>query len=503
MIKKIAVTILSAGLLGGVVANSPVQAAEPSEALKLAQQLNQAFVEVAESVSKSVVIVRVANKPQADGAFGNPLRNSPFFDQLPEEYRKFFERQQEEQRDGDEQPRRPRSREPVFNGQGSGLVYREDGIILTNSHVVENADKVQIVFKGGREYDGEVLGVDRQSDIAVVKIAATGLNAAKMGDSSKTKVGEFAIAVGSPYELDYSVTIGHVSAKGRRVFTDQFMFDQDFIQTDASINPGNSGGPLVNIYGEVIGINTLIRGVNTGIGFAVPVNLAKRVADMLVEDGKVTRAWLGVSITTLREDADYRDLAVGVEDGVVVRQFVPGGPAESSDLELADVITAVDGNSVKSAEELKRELRLKKAGVSVTLGLMRNGEAREIEVETGAFPEDITTVSRLRRPERKPEAAEAKAKLLGMSVRDITPDLAKRFEVGDDEGVIVTEIENDSAAAEKTISLGDIVTRINSTQVDSVKSFKAALEGVDLKKGVIVHLNSKGSQRFEVLKQYE
>ena len=382
------------------------------------------------------------------------------------------------------------------------MVYREDGIILTNSHVVENADKVQIVFKGGREYDGEVLGVDRQSDIAVVKIAATGLNAAKMGDSSKTKVGEFAIAVGSPYELDYSVTVGHVSAKGRRVFTDQFMFDQDFIQTDASINPGNSGGPLVNIYGEVIGINTLIRGVNTGIGFAVPVNLAKRVADMLVEDGKVTRAWLGVSITTLREDADYRDLAVGVEDGVVVRQFVPGGPAESSDLELADVITAVDGNSVKSAEELKRELRLKKAGVSVTLGLMRNGEAREIEVETGAFPEDITTVSRLRRPERKPEA-EAKAKLLGMSVRDITPDLAKRFEVGDDEGVIVTEIENDSAAAEKTISLGDIVTRINSTQVDSVKSFKAALEGVDLKKGVIVHLNSKGSQRFEVLKQYE
>ena len=207
MIKKIAVTVLSAGLLGGALANSPARAAEPSEALKLAQQLNQAFVEVAESVSKSVVIVRVAHKPQADD-----LRNSPFFDQLPEEYRKFFERQQEERGERDEQPRRPRSREPVFNGQGSGLVYREDGIILTNSHVVENADKVQIVFKGGRKYDGEVLGVDRQSDIAVVKIAATGLNAAKMGDSSKTKVGEFAIAVGSPYELDYSVTVGHVSA---------------------------------------------------------------------------------------------------------------------------------------------------------------------------------------------------------------------------------------------------------------------------------------------------
>ena len=498
MKKKIAVTILSAGLLGGMVADSPVRAAEPSEALKLAQQLNQAFVEVAESVSKSVVVVRVASKPQARGAFGNPF-NSPFFDQLPEEYRKFFERQQEQR---EEQPRRSRPRGPIYDGQGSGLVYREDGIILTNRHVVENADKVQIVFQGGKAYDGEVLGVDRQSDIAVVKIDATGLTAAKMGDSDKTKVGEFAIAVGSPYELDYSVTVGHVSAKGRRVFSDQMMFDQDFIQTDASINPGNSGGPLVNIYGEVIGINTLIRGVNTGIGFAIPVNLAKRVADMLIEDGKVTRAWLGVSITTLREDADYRDLAVGVEDGVVVRQFVSGGPAENSALELADVITTVDGNSVTTADELKRELRLKKAGDSVTLGLMRNGKAEEIEFKTGAFPDEYTAVSRLRRPAAKPEA-DAKAKLLGMTVQNITPDLAKRFEVEGEEGVIVTAIENDSVAAEKGISPGDIVTRINSAPVDSVATFKATLEGEDLKKGVIVHLTSEGSQRFEVLKQFE
>ncbi|MAE30922.1 MAG: hypothetical protein CMO43_04910, partial [Verrucomicrobiales bacterium] len=423
--KKIAVMILCAGLLGGVLAQPAGRAAEPSEALKLAQQLNQAFVEVAETVSESVVVVRVASKSRSQGLFGNPFGRSPFFDQLPEEFRDYFERQQREQ---EEPPARPRSRKPVFDGQGSGLVYREDGVILTNRHVVENADKVKIVLRDGTEHDGEVLGVDRESDIAVVKIAATGLSAAKLGDSSKTKVGEFAIAVGSPYELDYSVTVGHVSAKGRRVFTDQMMFDQDFIQTDASINPGNSGGPLVNIHGEVIGINTLIRGVNTGIGFAVPVNLAKRVADMLIEDGKVTRAWLGVSITTLREDADYRDLAVGVEDGVVVRQFVPGGPAEESDLELADVITTVDGKNVKTADELKRELRAKKAGDAVTLGLMRNGKAREVEVETGEFPDQFTAVSRLRQSERRPEQ-EAKAKLLGMTVQNITSDLAKRFEV--------------------------------------------------------------------------
>ena len=500
--KKIAVTILCAGLLGGALTQPAATAAEPSEALKLAQQLNQAFVEVAENVSESVVIVRVASKQRSQGVFGDPFGNSPFFDQLPREFRDYLEKQQRE-RDEEPEPRsRPRSRGPVFDGQGSGLVYREDGVILTNRHVVENADKVKIVLRDGTEHDGEVLGVDRESDIAVVKIAATGLSAAKLGDSSKTKVGEFAIAVGSPYELDYSVTVGHVSAKGRRVFTDQMMFDQDFIQTDASINPGNSGGPLVNIHGEVIGINTLIRGVNTGIGFAVPVNLAKRVADMLIEDGKVTRAWLGVSITTLREDADYRDLAVGVEDGVVVRQFVPGGPAEESDLELADVITTVDGKNVKTADELKRELRAKKAGDAVTLGLMRNGKAREVEVETGEFPDQFTAVSRLRQSERRPEQ-EAKAKLLGMTVQNITSDLAKRFEVEDGEGVIVTAIENESAAAEKGIAPGDIVTRINSETVDSVSSFKAALEGEDLKKGVVVHLNSKGSQRFEVLKQYD
>jgi Do/DeqQ family serine protease len=488
---KVIVSILSAGLM-----TCTVDAAEPSEALKLAQQLNQAFVEVAETVSQSVVVVRVAKKP---GTAQGQFRSSPFFEQLPEDFRKYFEQQPEQP----EPPNRPRSREPIFDGQGSGLVYRADGIIMTNRHVVEGADKVKIVFKDGKEFDGEVLGVDRESDIAVVKIDATGLIPAKMGDSTKTKVGEFAIAIGSPFELNYSVTVGHVSAKGRRVFSDQFMFDQDFIQTDASINPGNSGGPLVNIYGKVIGINTLIRGMNTGIGFAVPVNLAKRVADMLIEDGKVTRAWLGVSITTLREDVDLRDLAVGVEDGVVVRQFVPGGPAEKSDLQLADIITSVDGKQVKSADELKRSLRFKSAGDNVKIGLMRDGEAKEIDVKTGAFPDEFTAVARASRGAEEKPVELAKAKLLGMTVQDLDEDLAKRFEIEEENGVIVVEVEKGSAAAEKNISPGDIVTRINSITVDSVASFNNATEELDLKKGVLVHLNSDGSQRFEVLKQYD
>ena len=473
-----------------------VKAAEPSDALKLAQQLNQAFVEVADKVSKSVVVVRVAKNPGAESQMDGQFRNSPF-DQLPEDLRKFFE--QPERR---ESPQRPRSREPIFDGQGSGIVYREDGIIITNRHVIDGADKVKIVFKDGKEYYGEVLGVDRESDIGVVKIDVTGLTPAKIGDSSKTKVGEFAIAIGSPFELNYSVTVGHVSAKGRRVFSDQFMFDQDFIQTDASINPGNSGGPLVNIYGEVIGINTLIRGMNTGIGFAVPVNLAERVAEMLIKDGKVTRAWLGVSITTLREDTDLRDLAKGVEDGVVVRQFVPGGPAENSDLQLADIITSVDGTQVKSAEELKRSLRYKNAGDTVKVGLMRDGEAKEIDVKTGAFPDEFTAVARAGRGAEDKSSEPAKANLLGMTVQDLNADLAKRFEIDEGEGVIVVAVEGESMAAGKNIAPGDIVTRINSTPVKSIKTFNEATGDLDLKKGVLVHLNSKGSQRFEVLKEY-
>jgi len=394
---------------------------------------------------------------------------------------------------------------PVAGSSGTGFVIDGDRV-MTNAHVVSWAKQIVLRrFQDPRPWLARVEYISHECDLAVLKVDTPGffdgLKPLPLG--GLPKVQSTVVTCGYPAGgKQISYTRGVVSRIemqnyvhiGNRAFLS--------VQTDAAINPGNSGGPLVNIYGEVIGINTLIRGVNTGIGFAIPVNLAKRVADMLIEDGKVTRAWLGVSITTLREDADYRDLAVGVEDGVVVRQFVSGGPAENSDLELADVITEVDGNSVKSADELKRELRLKKAGDSVTLGLMRNGKAREIEVETGAFPEEFTAVSRMRRSERKPEA-DTKAKLLGMTVQNINADLAKRFEVEGEKGVIVTAIENDSVAAEKGISPGDIVTRINSAPVDSVASFKAALEGEDLKKGVIVHLTSEGSQRFEVLKQYE
>ena len=247
------------------------------------------------------------------------------------------------------------------------MIIRDDGYILTNFHVVEEAEKIIVRLRDGRKFEGTVRGKDAQSDLAVIKINATNLPAAKLGDSAAVRVGEFAVAIGAPFELDYSVTYGHVSAKGRSrvvpsmgVNSQGAMMDQDFIQTDASINPGNSGGPLVNLYGEVIGINSLIRGMHTGIGFAVPINLAKQVSEELIANGKFPRLWLGIGIRGLREDDDSMEQIKGVEDGVLVTTIRPDGPAAKSDLKSGDVITMVDGKTVSTATQLRNEIRGKK-----------------------------------------------------------------------------------------------------------------------------------------------
>src|SRR5262245_37507539 len=319
--------------------------------LDLARQLNQAFIELAEKVSPAVVVVRVAHKPN----YVSPDdEENPFFDILPPELRRQWEQQRERFRKEQENERRFR-REPVYSGEGSGVVIRKEGYILTNRHVVDGAEKIKIAFKDGSEFDGEVRGVDAQSDVAVIKIDPKGkaLSVAKLADSDKTRVGEFAIAIGAPFELDYSVTFGHVSAKGRSGIIPDGAMDQDFIQTDASINPGNSGGPLVNIDGEVIGINTLIRGLRSGIGFAIPSNLAQEIAGKLITEGKFVRAFLGVEISPLRGDNEYRDLITGVDDGVVVVAIPSDGPAAKSDLKAGDVITSVEGRAVSTAQQLK------------------------------------------------------------------------------------------------------------------------------------------------------
>ena len=370
-----------------------------SPAIDLARQINNAFIEVAENVSPSVVVIKVAqrNRPDALDDMDNP-----FWDLVPKEFRKQFEEERERRRkqneEDKEEGRRGRRGEkgPEFNGQGSGVIIRDDGYILTNFHVVEEAEKIVVRLRDGRKFEGTVRGKDAQSDLAVIKINATNLPTAKLGDSAAVRVGEFAVAIGAPFELDYSVTYGHVSAKGRSRVVPSFgvnsqgaMMDQDFLQTDASINPGNSGGPLVNLYGEVIGINTLIRGMHTGIGFAVPINLAKQVSEELIAHGKFPRLWLGIGIRGLREDDDSMEQIKGVEDGVLVTTIRAEGPASKSDLKSGDVITMVDGKTVGTATQLRNEIRGKKAGVPVTLDLVRNGKPMKIKVRPELWPERL------------------------------------------------------------------------------------------------------------------
>lgn len=471
-----------------VVAACLNAAAPSTEPIELARRLNEAFVSVAERVSPSVVVISVTRRAE-DPATGADA--SPFWEWLPREFRRQFE---ERFRD---QPDAPRRRAPVERGQGSGVVIREDGYILTNGHVVEDAERIRVRFKDGRTFDAEVRGVDPQSDIAVLKIEARGLPAARFGDSDRVRVGEFAIAIGAPFELDYSVTFGHVSAKGRSDLLPDPTMDQDFIQTDANINPGNSGGPLVNIEGEIIGINTLIRGLRTGIGFAIPGNLARQVADKLIAEGRFTRSWLGVEIRALRDDEQIRAQVKDVRDGVVVRGIVRDGPAAKSALKLGDVITAVEGTPVATAQELRNQIRTRPAGSTVTLDVVRGGRTLQIKVRPEPWPEE--TLSASGRRGQPPQRTEATA--LGLTVKTATPELAREMDLDFHPGALVTAVEPGSAAEARGIRRGDLIVEINQEPVTSLQDFNNALNGADLHEGITLHLLREKVGRLVILKE--
>jgi len=479
-----------------LAASAVAEAKDASSALSLARQLNQAFIEVADKVSPSVVVIRVATKQDANGLLTEE-ENYPFWEMLPRQFRKQFEQELEKRRN---KQKERSGAEPQFNGQGSGIVIREDGYILTNRHVVDGAEKIRVRFQDGREYDAEIRGADAQSDVAVIKVNAHGLTAAKLADSAKTRVGEFAIAIGAPFDLDYSVTFGHVSAKGRSKIIggrEGMTMDQDFIQTDANINPGNSGGPLVNIDGEVIGINTLIRGLHTGIGFAIPSNRAREISDRLIADGKFTRSWLGISIKPLSEEPDLRSMVKNASSGLVVKEIPPNAPAAKSELKPMDIITAVEGNSVATVQELRDQINIRKAGSNVTLDVNRNGKNIKVKVQPGVMPEQPMLASN-----RRPAAhVESEKNAYGITVKTMTRELATEFDVKMVEGVVITEVEEDSLAERRGLLPGDIITEINQKPVTSVKEFRDALKGADLKKGVILNYVSKGVSKFEVLKE--
>src|SRR6266513_1890924 len=459
--------------------SSTVPPAAAESGKDVVHALNNAFAKVFEVVAPSVVIIEVSKKNDGNEEFNFDDLFSPG------------------QPDGNSPRRSPRFFNPV--SEGSGFIVRPDGFIFTNYHVVEGAEHVDVKLKDGRELPAKVIGADDKTDIAVIKIDATDLPVAQMGDSDAVRVGQFAFAIGAPFKLDYTFTYGVVSGKGgSKLFTNGGYSISDYIQTDASINPGNSGGPLCDIDGKVIGMNTLINGLNRGLGFAIPSNLANEIGQQLVAGKKIARPWLGIRIESVGDNPNTRDLLKGIDKGVVVRTIEADAPANKSDLRPFDVITKVDGTPVTTDTQLQREILKKKIGQAVKLTVWRKGQTIEIPVTTGELPNEIARASNeiVPRDQGRPEDVGK----LGLQVQDITKEISERLHLGDAKGVIVTDVADNSIAAAQGIEREDVITEVDGKPITNVRSFREALSKADPKRGVLLYLDRQGSKTFAVLK---
>src|SRR5213076_1844466 len=456
--------------------SSTVPPAAAESGKDVVHALNNAFAKVFEIVAPSVVIIEVSKKNDGNEGFN--------FDDL------FFQGQPD-----DNSPRRgPQELQPI-QSEGSGFIVRPDGYIFTNFHVVEAADKIDVKLKDGREFTAKVVGTDEKTDIAVIKIDAKDLPFAQLGDSEAVRVGQFAFAIGAPFKLDYTFTYGVISGKGRnKLLATSGYSISDYLQTDASINPGNSGGPLCDIDGRVIGMNTLINGINRGLGFAIPINMAKEIGDELIAGRKIMRPWLGIRIETLGDDPSIRDLFKGIEKGVVVRTIEADAPAYKSDLRPFDVITQVDANSVTTDSQLQHEILKKKIGQKVELTVWRKGQTLKVPVTTGELPNEISRASN--EPARPPQNREEEAGKFGLQVQELTKEMAQRFKLGVQRGVIVTDVTENSLAAQQGIEREDVITEVDGKPVTDVKTFRDALNQADPKRGVLLYLDRKGSKTF-------
>src|SRR5438105_5096049 len=479
LISFIAATRLSIFAATPEVAPSSTVPAAAAEAGKdVVHQLNNAFAKVFEIVAPSVVIIEVSKK--------NDGGETSTFDDL------FF------QGPPDENNPRGRGSQPV-QSEGSGFIVRPDGYIFTNFHVVEAADRVQVKLKDGREFPAKVVGTDEKTDVAVIKIEAKDLPVVQLGDSDAVRVGQFAFAIGAPFKLDYTFTYGVVSGKGRsKLFTTGGYSISDYLQTDASINPGNSGGPLCDIDGKVIGMNTLINGLNRGLGFAIPSNLANDIGQQLIAGKKIARPWLGIRIESLGDDASIRELFKGIEKGVIVRTIEADAPAHKSDLRPFDVITRVDGAPVMTDTQLQHEILKKKIGQPVKLTVWRKGQTLEIPVTTGELPSEISRASNENVQPNQPRPEDLGK--FGLQVQEITKEMAARLGLGEQKGVIVTDVADNSIAASQGIEREDVITEVDGKPVTDAKSFRDALNKADPKRGVLLYLDRKGSKTFAVLK---
>jgi serine protease Do len=443
------------GLSTGIPLHHPQAAA--ASALSETPMVPANFSDLAERVRPGVVNIQVVKKVK-NIDFG--FRGNPFGEQNPfgDFFAPFF------------QGNPPK--EFKQQGVGSGFVISQDGYIVTNNHVVDDADQIKVKLSNGKEYAGKVVGRDPKTDLAVIKVEKTSdLHPLTLGNSEDLKVGSWVVAIGSPFGLEQTVTAGIVSAKGRVIGSGPY---DNFIQTDASINPGNSGGPLVNMKGEVVGINTAIIPNGQGIGFAIPINTAKEIVPQLEEKGHVTRGWLGVSIQEMTPEL-AKSMGLKEPKGALVAQVVPDSPAQKAGIEQGDVITEFDGKAVTSSKDLPRIVASTPVGKTVTVKLSRDGKATERQVILGEMEEKGVEVSK----------GSSSHKALGIGVQNLNPEIAKELGVRKDSGVVVTQVEPGSAAADAGIQTGDVIKEVNRKPVKDVEDFARKVEKGNNKDSVL------------------
>lgn len=426
----------------------------------------RAFASVAKKVSPAVVLIKVEKDVQQRMA-GSPLED--------EFLRRFFGQQ-------GQTPRQAPKQEREEAGQGSGFIISKDGYILTNNHVVGEADGIKVMLNDGREFSAEIVGTDPKSDVAVIKLKdAKDLPTLELGDSDKMDIGEWVLAIGNPFGLSHTITAGIVSAKGRNAvgITDY----EDFIQTDAAINPGNSGGPLVDLDGKAIGINTAIfsrSGGYMGIGFAIPINMVKKIKDQLISSGAVTRGFLGIVMQELTPE-----LAESFEtkEGILIAHVEPESPAEKSGLKNGDIITKYKGKSIKNYRTFRNAIALENPGSSVDLGIVRDSKEQTITVTVGSR-EAMVALQNGR---------------FGITVEERTDKLAQKFGNMSRSGVVVTDVKEGSVAHKFGLKPGMLILEANRTRINSVDDYNEALR--HHKSQLLLLIKTQHYSRYILLKK--
>lgn len=430
------------------------------------------FAEIARQADPAVVNIsttQVVKHPQMGPQFRSPFEDffgDEFFD-------KFF---------GDEPKREFRSQ-----SLGSGFIINKEGFIITNNHVVENAEEIIIKLSNGKEYEAEIIGTDPRTDLALIKIEADAdLPIIPLADSDAIQIGDWVVAIGNPFGLSHTVTAGIVSAKGRVIGMGPY---DNFIQTDASINPGNSGGPLLNIKGEVVGINTAIIASGQGIGFAIPINMAKNIILQLKQKGKVTRGWLGVGIQEVTNEL-AQSFGLGEKKGALISSIREGDPASKYGIKVGDIIIEFDGKGIKEYKDLPRVVSNTVPGKKVSIKVLRKGKEKTLTVVVGEMREE----------ELVKEEKAGEAQRFGLRVQDITPNLSRQFGLEDTKGAIVVSVDPGSSSDKAGIRPKDMIRQLNGSVIKNLKDYEKAIKKI--KKGDVVRflLERNGNSLFVAIK---